>query len=223
MENLPQARKNNLIVQEYETEVLIYDLQINKAFCLNQIAALVWQCCDGNRSIQEISMMVSKSLKANVNEDLIWIALDQLKREKLLEDSHKLKINFNGLSRREVIKKVGLSSMIALPLVASIMAPSSISAQSSVCRSSPGANQFNNGAGCPCNSSDDCCAVCGGAVGMMTCGGTNALDAPAICFGIICTVPAGQAAMNVIDQCPCNTNADCVNVCGGSVGMMICG
>ena len=44
----PKARKENLVVQESNGEVLIYDLDTNKAFCLNETSALVWQACDGN-------------------------------------------------------------------------------------------------------------------------------------------------------------------------------
>jgi len=34
--NNPTARKTDIIVQELNDEVLIYDLQIDKAYCLNE-------------------------------------------------------------------------------------------------------------------------------------------------------------------------------------------
>lgn len=226
-ENYPLSRTDNVVTQETDEDFLIYDLQTDKVFCLNRVAALVWHACDGTKNVEEISAIVGKKLKSNVSEDLIWIALDQLKKEKLLKDSHNFRIDFKNLSRREVIKKVGLASMVALPVVTSMIAPTSFQAQSaaSACRSNPGDSQFNNGAGCPCNSSDDCCGVCGGAVNAMTCGGNNASDAPAICFGVTCSTPAGLGLMNVANQCPCNSNADCCapGVCGGAANMMICG
>jgi hypothetical protein len=36
----PKSRQNDLVVQELEGEVLIYDLSINKAYCLNPTSAL---------------------------------------------------------------------------------------------------------------------------------------------------------------------------------------
>lgn len=223
-ENYPLSRTDNLVSQETDDDLLIYDFQIDKAFCLNQTAALVWRLSNGARSVKEIAETVSENLKSPAGEDLIWIALDQLKAQKLLKNVHEFQIDFNGLSRREVIKKVGITSLVALPLVTSFIVPASISAQSvSVCRSNPGDDEFNNGAGCPCNSSDDCCSVCGGAVDMMVCGGLPDTGAAAICFGIVCNIPPGQGAMNVVNQCPCNSNADCCGVCGGAANMMICG
>jgi hypothetical protein len=127
----PKSRKDNLVVQELEGEVLIYDLQKNKAFCLNQTSALVWQACDGSRTIADISDTVGKQLESQVNEDVIWLALDQLSKESLVEKQSQLKDKFNGLSRREVIRKVGFASLVALPVIASLTAP--VSAQTGTC------------------------------------------------------------------------------------------
>lgn len=41
----PIARKTDLVIQEADDEVLIYDLSTNKASCLNKTAAFVWQNC----------------------------------------------------------------------------------------------------------------------------------------------------------------------------------
>ncbi|HZH35571.1 MAG TPA: hypothetical protein VEX64_12070 [Pyrinomonadaceae bacterium] len=39
--NIPKARENDLVVQELKDEVLIYDLKINKAYCLNETSAAI--------------------------------------------------------------------------------------------------------------------------------------------------------------------------------------
>ncbi len=124
----PKSRKENLVVQELEGEVLIYDLEKNKAFCLNQTSALVWQSCDGSRTIAEISEVVGKQLNSQINEDIVWLALDQLSKEKLVENKEEIKNKFAGMSRREAVRKVGLASLIALPVIASLTAP--VAAQS---------------------------------------------------------------------------------------------
>ena len=50
MEN-PVARQNALVMQDVDDELLIYDLQTDKAHCLNRSAVLVWKLCDGTNSI----------------------------------------------------------------------------------------------------------------------------------------------------------------------------
>lgn len=134
----PISRKDNLVVQELDGEVLIYDLDKNKAFCLNETSSLVWQLCDGNKTISEISESMSRKLNQPANEDLVWLAIDQLKKEKLIINGAELPSKFEGMNRREVIKKVGLGTMIALPIVSGMIAPSAINAASPGAGSPPG-------------------------------------------------------------------------------------
>ena len=39
----PRSRRNDLVVQEMDGEILIYNLTENKAFSLNETSALVWE------------------------------------------------------------------------------------------------------------------------------------------------------------------------------------
>lgn len=133
MKNMPQSRQQNIVVQELKGELLIYDLSLNKAFCLNQSSAVVWQLCDGEKSIPEIAKIVGGKLKSEINDDFIWLALDRLKKENLIANPEEISSNFNGLSRRQVIKRIGFSSMVALPLITSLVAPSAVHAQSGTC------------------------------------------------------------------------------------------
>lgn len=126
----PKTRNKNIVVQEMENEILIYNLQTNKAFCLNETSTMIWQFCDGNHSVEQISQNLSRKLNQPITEDLIWLALDSFKKDKLLEENEPFEINFNGLTRRQVIRKIGLVSMIALPIVASVIAPSAAMAAS---------------------------------------------------------------------------------------------
>ncbi|NJM53958.1 MAG: PqqD family protein [Blastocatellia bacterium] len=119
-------------MQDFENEVLIYDLTKNKAYCLNQTSALVWQNCNGNNSVADISCQLSSESKTDVSDEVVWLALDGLKRDDLLENGDEFEINFNGLNRRQLIKKVGLASMIALPVISAIVAPTSAAAQSNL-------------------------------------------------------------------------------------------
>lgn len=118
---LPMARKEGLVIQELSDELLVYDLNSNKAHCLNQTAAIVWKACDGKNSITEIINNFEKQTGGKVSEDLVWLAIDQLSEKDLFEEG--LPKKFEGQNRRQVLKKIGLASIIALPIVASITAP----------------------------------------------------------------------------------------------------
>jgi hypothetical protein len=144
----PNARKDKLVTQELEGEVLVYDLQTNKALCLNQTSASVWQNCDGKKDISQIAGSVGKQLGYVISEEVVWFALSQLEKENLLANEEKMPDKFNDLSRREVIKKIGFTSMIALPVISSLVAPMAVSAQSCIA---------NNLA---CSTSAQCCSGC---------------------------------------------------------------
>ena len=117
----PQARHNDLVVQDMPGEVLVYDLSSNKAHCLNETSAFVWKSCDGTNSIEDILGMLEKNSGGKVNEDLVWLAIDQLNDKGLLQAGTTSR--FEGRSRREVLKKIGMASVIALPVIASLVAP----------------------------------------------------------------------------------------------------
>ena len=119
----PLARREGLVIQEMPDEVLVYDTNTNKAHCLNKTAAFVWKSCDGSHSINDIAGLMEKEFGANVPDDLVWLAIDQLGKDDLLDASET--VPAKGISRREVIRRIGIASVIALPVVASLVAPSS--------------------------------------------------------------------------------------------------
>ena len=133
MTNKPLSRQSDILVQDLDDELLIYDLRINKAFCLNQTSALVFQLSDGAKTTSEISELMSQKLGVLVSEDFVWLALQDLEKENLLGKSKELTDILANLSRREMVKKVGLASMATLPLISSVVAPSAVMAQSETC------------------------------------------------------------------------------------------
>ena len=130
MEIKPLSRHSEIVVQELKNEILVYDLKTNKAICLNQISAMIWQLCDGQNSISEISRLSSEQMKTPVTEDLVWLTLEGLKRQALLDKNAEFEIESGGLSRRLMIKKVGLATTAALPFITSLTAPKAAAAQS---------------------------------------------------------------------------------------------
>lgn len=126
----PKTRNENIVIQEMNKEILIYDLKDNKAFCLNETSAIIYQLCDGKRTIREIADVMSMKLKTLVSEDYVPLPLHELKKDRLLENADEFEDYFAGMSRREMVKKVGLASMIALPIISSVIAPLAVSAAS---------------------------------------------------------------------------------------------
>ena len=152
--NNPMARQNGIVVQEMPDEVLVYDLDTNKAHCLNQSAALVWKSCDGSNTVADIV----KQFDGKVTEDFVWLAIDQLNENNLLEG--KVVPRFAGQSRRQVLKTIGLASMVALPVIASLVAPqNALGAVSCACTDPGQTTQCSTMTGCPsmtCNTNGQC-------------------------------------------------------------------
>ena len=124
MRKLPLARNRDIVVQTMGKEVLIYDLNTHKAYCLNETSSIVYQACDGKTSFDELKR------RHKFTDDLIFLALDQLKEDNLIETDKSFVSPFDGMSRRDAIRKVGLASMIALPVISFLIAPTAAMAQS---------------------------------------------------------------------------------------------
>ncbi len=148
----PIARNNGLVIQEMPDEVLVYDLDSNKAHCLNETAAFVWKSCDGSNSVADIVREFEANAGGRVSEDFVWLAIDQLHENGLMEAGTESR--FAGQSRREVLKKIGLASMVALPVIASLVTPQSALAAGSCGCGNPTA----------CNAQGTCpsTAICNG-------------------------------------------------------------
>lgn len=127
----PKARKEGILVQELSDEVLVYDLENHKAHCLNKAAAAVWEHCDGTKSVRDIALALGKDLNAQADEGMVWHALDQLGKARLLENKIPQPEGKPGLSRRELMRKAGIAAMIAIPVVTSILAPKALASATS--------------------------------------------------------------------------------------------
>ena len=144
---LPSARTRELIVRELEDEVLVYDLERQKAHCLNQTSAFVWKHCDGRTSIAKMVQLLEKRLKTPVSEQVVWLALEQLEKSHLLKKTV-MRQSQQGkqMSRRELVRRLGTAAAVTIPLVISIAAPTSAAAASGC---------VGNGGVCTTNA--DCC------------------------------------------------------------------
>lgn len=150
-QSLPQARKEGLLVQELADELLVYDRTRHKAHCLNQTAALVWKRCDGKTTVNQMARILGKETDSPVDDAVVWMAFDQLAKAHLLQGETRNWSAQSGISRREVMRRIGIAAAIALPVVSTIAAPGAI--QAATCR----------GSGQACTTGTQCCSfVCTG-------------------------------------------------------------
>ncbi len=147
----PLARTKKIVVKEVSGEVLIYDLESDKVHCLNETAALVWKYSDGKNDPATIARLLERDLKSPVTENVVWYALSQFEKDGLLEGQMTPPALLSGMSRRDVIRALGVAAVVAVPVVTSIVAPTP--AQAATCLPS----------GQSCTSSSQCCSgLCSG-------------------------------------------------------------
>jgi hypothetical protein len=110
-------------------ELVVYDLEGHRAHCLNQSAAFVWKHCDGQTNVADLTALLTEELGEEINDEVVWLALDQLSKLKLLEEHINRPPDAIRLSRRAAVKRLGMAAAL-LPLVISITAPTPAQAQS---------------------------------------------------------------------------------------------
>jgi coenzyme PQQ synthesis protein D (PqqD) len=132
----PKARDEDLVVEQVGDELLIYDVERDKAHCLNETAALVFMKCDGERGIEELTALLSDDSGQPVHEEVVRAALVRLRDAHLLDGPASSARERHEWSRRQVLRKVGFAGAAAglvLPVVKSIVTPTPAEAQASDC------------------------------------------------------------------------------------------
>jgi hypothetical protein len=152
--NLPRSRKSGLVCQTTGSETLVYDLKNDTAHCLNSTSTTIWSLCDGEKTATEIVALFQEKTGQVVSEEMIDLACEQLAERHLLTSGGL--IEGNTVSRRSLIQKVALSTAVVLPIIATIAAPTSLSAQSLL----PDGSPCQNGPQC---ASGNCVGIGGGA------------------------------------------------------------
>lgn len=128
----PHARKEGLLVQELEDELLVYDLERSVGHCLNPVTALVWQHADGKTGVPEMAALLRDELGMEPDERLVWVALDCLGEAHLLRDEVVVPPEAEGVSRRDLLRRVAVSGGVAAAAsfaLMSVVAPKPAQAQ----------------------------------------------------------------------------------------------
>ncbi len=104
---LPNARTDQLIIEDILDETVVYDLERDRAHCLNPAARLVWRACDGRTSAGDVAAKLG-DVGLPADEAVVWMALHGLDRARLLAGPVEAPQPRASYNRREVIRALGI-------------------------------------------------------------------------------------------------------------------
>jgi hypothetical protein len=140
----PRIRRKQLVTRDLGDELLVYDLERHKAYCLNRVARQVFRHCDGNTTIRDMAVRIGDALGMRVDEQSVRLGLLRLEKGHLLE--HPLGRILRA-SRRDALRTLGRAAVAAIPLVTAMSIPTSAQAQATgVCPT----------LGQPCRNTEEC-------------------------------------------------------------------
>lgn len=131
----PKARKDNLIIRELPGETLVYDEKTGKAHCLNDTAAQVWQLCNGTTTPEQMIQKLTVDMNPDQGKAVVRLALEQLSHRDLLEGAIRPLSGKARLNRREVLRGLAKSAVVAaaLPLIMTMASKTGRAAGASSC------------------------------------------------------------------------------------------
>lgn len=130
--SLPTARRTDLIVQEMDGEVVLYDSISDRANVLNRTAAVIWNLSDGATSVNDIALRASRELDAPVDAKLVWYTLEQLSKKNLMQSPVAPPAPLRGMTRRDFLRAGAVGAAVVLPVIVTMTAPAVSSAASCI-------------------------------------------------------------------------------------------
>lgn len=127
---MPRARSEGLLFSPLNDELVVYDTERDQAHSLNRTTKLVWQHCDGQTSVEQVTELLARELDAPVDEQIVWLALQQLEQNHLLQTS--VALPAVKISRRALARRIGLIAAAVLPVVTSLAVPPAVAAVSAI-------------------------------------------------------------------------------------------
>lgn len=121
----PKARTQEIVVTDYDGELVIYDLTADRLHHLNAVAAAIFRLCDGRTSIAAIAR------RLDVDAAVVDLGVQELADEHLLAADR-----VASLDRRTLLLRLGVA--VVLPAIVSMAAPTAAMA------ASPGHGGGNN-------------------------------------------------------------------------------
>ena len=141
-----RRKQESVSIQQVGTETLVYDEHRHKAFCLNESSSVIWLLADGECTIAEISAVASIQLKAPISEDLVRFAIEELRKDELIQ-SFPLTEAAQVLSRRAMLRRLGVSGSLLLPMIAAVLAPTAAQAYNGCVDCTPARGARRQGTG----------------------------------------------------------------------------
>jgi hypothetical protein len=138
--SFPLARSRGLTVEAFDADadLVVYDVERQRAHSLHAVAALVWRACDGRTSVGDIAARVADALDLPPNPQVVEDALRQLDMVGLLEPSAGGSASAEDaaaasdapVARRSALRRIGWAAAAAVPVVVSMAVPHAAYAQS---------------------------------------------------------------------------------------------
>jgi hypothetical protein len=126
----PRARTTRLVTREVGDELLVYDLERHKAYCLNAAARHLFDHCDGGTTVPEIAVRVGKALGHSIGPRIVRLGLLRLEKARLLDTP--VARTFTP-SRRDMLRTLGKAALVGIPVVTALSVPTAAQAASCVC------------------------------------------------------------------------------------------
>lgn len=118
-----RARSERLVTKTVGDEIVIYDLDTDKAHLLNPASAVLWRLCERGATVGMLRAALDAELNTNgATDELLWTAIDDLSKAGLLETDTSFVGRPSGMTRRSLLKKAGILA-IAAPAITTILAP----------------------------------------------------------------------------------------------------
>lgn len=190
---LPRAHHDGVLATDVGDEVVVYDPRDHRGHCLNPPAAVVWRHLDGRTSMAELVAHLQRELDAPADEDMVWLAVEELQRAQLLDGPVERPAS-RGVSRRSALRRMGAAvgtGAVLLPAISTIVAPPAHAQASAVGCSPPDTcATFTCAGGCACVPTTEGSTVCIVPTCVAPC--TTTADCPpgTVCFTLGCCGPA---------------------------------
>jgi hypothetical protein len=123
------TRRDDLLWEAVAEEIVVWDKIQNRAHRLNRSASIVWRNANGNNSLQDLTVIVSRELgPIESPSSIVEEAVDRLNALGLLNAGKE-----QTGSRRELIRRAAMVAA-AVPVIASIAVPTAARAASLIDR-----------------------------------------------------------------------------------------
>jgi hypothetical protein len=107
---VPRPRRNGVVSQQLDGELLLYVKESHQASSLNASASRVWTLCNGERPLGAIAA------EADLPQDVVMNSLRQFAEAGLLENGSEIpNVDF---SRRRMLGRIGIGGPVILMVLA---------------------------------------------------------------------------------------------------------